>query len=796
VLKTSRLIVAAIMCVEALCSVQGPIKYDERLPSNNETNFTFIDDMLLKSSRYTQKDEDDSDVIDEYHSRYTLSYTEPELLSMGFNRMIDTDVIDVYFERDSFSVIVIDQASGYQWSSRPEFQGFSGTREDNTAARNLMNSGIWVDYVKRDKVSSSTITTASIYSMAEVKYANNAAYDEDNPDQTRPYMLEVGTYDTNKVSVSVINAEESSFTARVDLKMIGASFDVVMAVVDGQLESYVDVATVAETDTIYQLIAVTLFPYLGAARENKMPGYIVIPDGVGAMVRTNRYYDTYFQANFYGSDRGYDRRTITELNLPIYGMVHEPGTAGYLANIIEGSESATLMAYLWGKSSRYHRVSTRFNLRQIYKKIIDKAGNGYEVIDEALPNTDFRVRYQFLNGEDASYVGIGKGYRDYLIDTNVLTEREKGHDNKIPLGLDYILSEQEPAFIGTKTVTMTTPDDMAEYYNYFKDEGLTNQQMTLLGWSKDGFVNRAPYRFQIQYKNDLENFITDVRDDGNDIYIDNNYFVSTNLSKRVSYRDDVARDLSRLKMALPVQDDNSKVREVYFINPEVSLDKAQNDIEDYESLGVSGVALGSMGDTLFSYYDGGIRSRTDAIATYREVAALYDGLALGQPFSYLWDHLDNYTDLPITNTQFDYYTDLIPLIPIILKGSLSYYTPYLNFNALGIDRLLTMVDFGTNPSYVLTKQPSSDLRYTEARGFYTTTFADFDEEIIEVYDYLNAALSSVIGAYIESRTMVETGFSKVTYSNDIVIYVNYSSSQKADGAITVPAQSYRVVAPL
>jgi len=448
---------------------------------------------------------------------------------------------------------------------------------------------------------------------------------------------------------------------------------------------------------------------------------------------------------------------------------------------------------LWGKSTRYHQVAARFNLRQIYRKIIDQAGNGYEVIPDSIVASDFRIRYQFLHGGDASYVGIGKGYRDYLWDTGVLTGREKGHGGKIPLGLDYILEEQEPAFIGTQTVTMTTPNDMAEAYAYFKDQGLTNQQMTLLGWSKDGFVGRAPFRFRINHKNDLKDFIATAGEDGNDVYIDNNYFVATNLSRRVSYREDVTRDLSRLKMTETVNDDNSKIREIYFLSPDASLEKARDDLADYESLGVSGVALGSMGDTLFSYYDDGIRSRSASIATYREIAALYDGLALGQPFSYLWDHLDNYTDMPITNTQFDYYTDLIPLVPIVLKGAVSYYTPYLNFNALGIDRLLSMIDFGVNPSYVLTKKPSSDLRYTEARGFYTTTFDDFDEEIVATYDYLNEALAPVIGASIEARTMLATGFSKVTYSNGVAIYVNYSNGTKTDGANEVPARSYLVV---
>ncbi|MCX5775826.1 MAG: DUF5696 domain-containing protein, partial [Firmicutes bacterium] len=97
------------------------------------------------------------------------------------------------------------------------------------------------------------------------------------------------------------------------------------------------------------------------------------------------------------------------------------------------------------------------------------------------------------------------------------------------------------------------------------------------------------------------------------------------------------------------------------------------------------------------------------------------------------------------------------------------------------------------PSYVLTQQPSTDMRFTEANGYYTTTLSDFNDEIIETYNYLNEALSTVLDAYVVNREMLATGFSKVTYSNGVTIYVNYSSSAQVSGAVTVAAHDYKVV---
>jgi hypothetical protein len=149
--------------------------------------------------------------------------------------------------------------------------------------------------------------------------------------------------------------------------------------------------------------------------------------------------------------------------------------------------------------------------------------------------------------------------------------------------------------------------------------------------------------------------------------------------------------------------------------------------------------------------------------------------------------------MPITNAQYDYYTDLVPILPLILKGSISYYTPYLNFNAMGEDRLLMMVDFGINPSYILTEEDTYEMRYTNASVFYTTTRSDYEEEILETYGYLDDALNHVLGASIEDREVLQTGFVKVTYSNGVIIYVNYNYEDVTLEGHTVESRDYKVV---
>ncbi|PKK97059.1 MAG: hypothetical protein CVV58_03160, partial [Tenericutes bacterium HGW-Tenericutes-3] len=209
--------------------------------------------------------------------------------------------------------------------------------------------------------------------------------------------------------------------------------------------------------------------------------------------------------------------------------------------------------------------------------------------------------------------------------------------------------------------------------------------------------------------------------------------------------------------------------------------------------GVSGLSMTAVGSLLYSYYDGSNYSRTDSKAYYQALAGLYDSLTLSRPNVYMYEYIDGYMDLPITNSQYDYYTDLVPIIPIILKGSVSYYTPYLNFNALAEDRYLTMVDFGVNPSYILTQKPTYEMRYTQASVYYTTELAEYEAQIIESYHFINDALKYVVNASIEDREVLETGLVLVTYDNGIKIYINYNYTTQIVGTTPIPPRSYKVV---
>ena len=138
-----------------------------------------------------------------------------------------------------------------------------------------------------------------------------------------------------------------------------------------------------------------------------------------------------------------------------------------------------------------------------------------------------------------------------------------------------------------------------------------------------------------------------------------------------------------------------------------------------------------------------------------------------------------------------YYDDLIPLVQIVLHGSMDMFSSDLNFNSLGKEQILSLVDFGVSPSFILTEQSSSMLKDTDSSYLYTTEFDLWKDTIASTYSYVNDALKYVDSEYIVSRTVIDSGIVKVTYSNDVDIYINYTSDEYV-GEVTIPALDYYV----
>ena len=767
-------------------------------------NFGYIEELVLQSSRYTQSDAVTPQALAEYKTEYTLSFTPDELTLLGYEEILNDDHLRIYFEEKSFSVVIQNKVSGYFWSSRAELQHKDGTTE-SPVFRNMMNSGLWIESVRvltnggaPMTINEKSLTTESLYRIAGVAYPNDDTLIANYPECPLGFassnvcsqIINPDRYNTSRVRVDRVSTSANAIVTKINIFEYGFSFNVELRLENGVFKSKILSETLLETDPKFKLTGIYLFPYMGSTRKDKTPGYFVIPDGVGALVRINQMHGDTFQSRYYGSDFGYDSYTNSQLSMPIYGIVHEIGENGFYANITEGSEQSILYADLYGPNTRYNYMRAKFSIREMYRRIINASGGGSLTLLDSMTKSDFEVEYQFLQSDEASYVGIAKNYRDKLRASGILKDLIEP-STSIPIHMNYLMSDTENAFIGVRRIRMTRIKDVLSIYDELKAAGITNQMVSLYGWSNDGNgVGLARTQLN-ESKRNFENLADTLEADGNQVFLYNDYVVASD-SRRVNFINDIARNVSRLKMTYNSRSFSGVESNIQVLYPESTANKLKADQSFYEKLGY-GAEVGSIGSILFSYYDGTVYERGDTMAYYQDALSEYDSLLLSSPNSYLWESMTGYLDMAVTNAQYNFYTDLVPLLPIILSGSVHMFTPYLNFNALGTERLLMMIDFNINPRYILTEENTYKMRYTRSSNLYTTAYDDYATEIVDTYHYLNDALKHVVGSMIVNREVLGLGIVRVTYANGASIYINYSDQIFMNSDVILFGKSYEVV---
>ena len=755
-------------------------------------NFAFVENELLASSRYTQPDAYPEIIDEAFSSTYQLTYSSSELASLGFDKVLENSAFSLYVEKDSFSLILENKITGKMLSSRPEFQGYSGSREANTATRNQMNSGLWIESLRTTNVSASTIKVESLYTLADVSYANNGSQNLNAINPLRPYLLELDSYDTDAVQVELVETSSNQVTYQISVRAYAFIFEVSLGLNASGFAVDFNPTTLQEQNENFRMTGLQFFPYFGAAREDAFPGYMVIPDGNGALIRTNQPYDTSFQADYYGSDDGYGRTSIAQLSMPVFGFIHRVNDQGFWTEIESGAEHTTLLAQFWGSNTRYHRITNRYNLRRVYRNIVNRAGDGSDAIPTEIISTPFRANYRVLENNMANYVGMATAYQQLLVDRQVLQAKTYP---SMPIHLNWLLTEQEPSFFGTSQITMTNPTQVNDYSLQLQAQGVAQQTIGISGWSSDGYTHYAPYRTRYANQSSLTKTVNQLKEEGFETYVEQGYLKSTSISRRVDFNRDVARNYSKLKMSQTSSRFDTDNINFYHLYPNQSLAMMRNDIQSFESLGIDGLFMRDFGNVLTSYFDGERRNRTFTLGVLEEMANLMNGFALSTPNAYMLAHAKHYMDVPITNAQLDLYTDLVPFVTYTLRGYMPMYTSYLNFNALGKDRLLQMIDYGVYPSYLLTHEASTKLRDSYSNRYFTTAFSDFEEDIVDVYGYLSSIYNQVVDGNIISRTMIANGVSQIEFDHGVTLYVNYRSQPYTVNGVTIAGLDAEVILP-
>ena len=580
-------------------------------------------------------------------------------------------------------------------------------------------------------------------------------------------------------------------------------------------------------DGVGQMTGIVLAPFMGASGgaferfdlaeldygddeifKEKVPGYALVPDGSGNLIRFNdndvKLED--YESTIYGDDPGQGNHYYDEFygyvpfktsSMPVFGIAHGNNQAGFVAYSTSGDEYMQVVSMPEENLTYYNYTYPRFVYNKLYFQVYNKSGWGYLTTYEDRNHFDLSIQYEFLTGTEgpsADYVGMAKAYRTYLIEQGLLTEKTYGY-NSIPMRMDFLMSDVEKGITGYDNMVTTTTSGVDRILTDFTENGVDNINSGLLGWQDGGITLGHPgeldFSRQIGRKRDFESLIEEYNSVGIDISFSQDYYMIN--EEMMNIRGNATRHTSTWYSRLQTYD--IPIGLFYYARPEKSIEWMLYQTREFDKLNVASYTVtGSTNNLTSDYTDNMLRteSKQYMIDGFGE---LNDDVLLNayQPNMYLWQYTDRYLNTPIYGTQFLIETDTVPFLQLVLQGTMEMYGPYSNFSFYTQKDMLRMIDYNIYPSFVITEEPAYLLTDTLSRNYYSTEYELYEELMLQVYNTVDFALSNVINSEWTNRTVVENGIVVNEYDNGIEVVINYTDEAYTYDGVIIDPVSYQVI---
>ncbi|MDF2698937.1 MAG: hypothetical protein K0Q49_493 [Haloplasmataceae bacterium] len=560
------------------------------------------------------------------------------------------------------------------------------------------------------------------------------------------------------------------------------------------------------------------YDYDNPVYKDLIPGYVLVPDGSGALIRFEDYNTSdskplsNYQGSVYGTDYSQVDKNINyqfryvefkEPTMPLFGIAHGNNQAAFIAYATSGAEHMNIISTPdEGRFMKYNFAYPKFKYNVEYYQIYNRAGSGYNTLLEERNHFDIDLSYEFLAGDGstglpANYVGMAKAYRNYLIEQELLKVVNYAYSN-VPTRLDFLMSDVKKNLVGFENVIMTTIDDVENNLRELQSLGVKNINSGLYGYQKGGITlgkpNNISYSGEIATKSEMKEAIKNLSALGIDISLSQD-FVKIN-EEQMKVTGNSIRHASSKYAQLNMFDAEAPVTSFYYARVEKSIDWLNDHLRDLKSLNANSVTIEGLTNTLLTDYTGKITSRAESIELIKDglsdVSEKY-AINASNPNMYTWEYVDRYLNAPVFNSQYIIQTDTVPFLQLVLNGTMELYAPYSNFSFYTQSDVLRMIDYNVYPSFVLTQQPSYLMMSTNSNHFYSTEYSQYKDLIIDIYTEVDHALKNVINHEWTNREVLANGVILNTYDNDIKIIINYTNDPYSYNGIQVEPLDFEII---
>jgi hypothetical protein len=516
-------------------------------------------------------------------------------------------------------------------------------------------------------------------------------------------------------------------------------------------------------------------PSFGAAKADA-EGYFVVPNGVGALVRFGQSQPDYrrdYEAEVYGPatlafgpGTGAEERAA----MPVYGIVD--GDAAMLAVIRRGEMDAQLAAQMATRPAELNRVGAQFLVRRtaLYPR---RRGTFAARVETDPVRSERAIRFRFLRGPDATYVGLAKAYREHLI-------AERGArplaGDEAPLHLRLFMGVERSSFPWPELVKLTTFDQAIEILEALAARGVGRLHVTLVGWEKGGAFGRWPIRLPPEAgfggETGLRRLAQYCLANGHRLIVEDQYLFGIDRNGGFSTRADVVKAANRLAMT-------NQAERVFLLNPVFARQRyAEPDTAALARWGVGGVLVRYAGETVLRDHNETNPLDRAAFAEQQRgllrLARERTGWAGAEGANdYLVGAADHLDKVPLDRWNYQFFEETVPFLPIALHGLVTYSAIPGNIRGDATRERLRAIEYGVLPSFELTYEAPLELARTEYDGLFSSRYTDWLDQVVDEYRLARDELGAAWRLPIADHRRIGGEQFETTYADGTRVTVDY-----------------------
>lgn len=566
----------------------------------------------------------------------------------------------------------------------------------------------------------------------------------------------------------------------------------------------------------YYLLDISLLRYFAAEAYSGNNGFLLLPDGSGAVVNFSKEPSGVSQIKneLYGTDYGItlpdEPSTDKPWYLPVFGLSN--GNGAVVGIVEDGSGLVSLCFDTAGGIGSYYTaypiltyaksevVTTEAKVYSAYST------NNTLKIDKNFYKGNFTVNYNLLCKDNIGYYDMALVCRNYYFKSN-----DNYTQKPLALSIETIGAVSYPdTFLGvpyTATAGITTYAQNAEILETLKSNGVNDISFYISAWRKGGFDCGVPVSFDAEKKlgnkKELKSFFELCKSNGFNAFAN----ISFSFASRDKWFDgfSAANDTVKLltakiggKMIIrPDLNQYDRDTFMYAISPakyssyfgKFVLSAAKNNISSF--------AVADTGNSLNSTYRKNKsynREQTlDVIVSVLKKASESTSLSFSGANAYVLGFASELTDIPITDSSLKGISYDIPFIQLVCYGNVPYSSPELNSENDTKLALLKCISSVSSPKLVLGMQNMDKIKLSNYTQFNSVSFETRAADCESIYKYVNNAFKDVVGARLINHDTVTDGVTRLDFSGGISIYVNATQADYTVGGVTVSAMDYAVL---